>query len=126
MKEYINQVLGNSLRCILPSYWWKRLLCMMADRIENAETIAETYVTRLGIVLNDSLEKKQDILVSGQNIKTINGYDIVGGGDITFSFYADNELSEESVNAVQNQAVTKKLKELEERIAALEQELANR
>ena len=85
MKEYINQVLGNSLRCILPSYWWKRLLCMMADRIENAETIAETYVTRLGIVLKDSLEKKQDILVSGQNIKTINGQDILGSGDITIS-----------------------------------------
>ena len=58
---------------------------MMADRIENAETIAETYVTRLGIVLKDSLEKKQDILVSGQNIKTINGQDILGSGDITIS-----------------------------------------
>ena len=126
MKEYINQVLGNSLRCILPSYWWKRLLGMMADRIERAETNAANYASRLAVYVDNSLADKQDKLVSGQNIRTIYGQNILGSGDIIFNFHADDELSEESVNAVQNQAVTKKLKELEERIAALEQELANR
>ena len=31
----------------------------------------------------DAVPKKQDVLVSGENIKTINGQSIVGSGDIT-------------------------------------------
>lgn len=35
------------------------------------------------LVLDDSLQSKQDELVSGENIKTINGESILGAGDIT-------------------------------------------
>lgn len=31
LKEYINRVLGNNIRCLLPSYWWKRLLGIIVD-----------------------------------------------------------------------------------------------
>ena len=34
-------------------------------------------------LINDEVEEKQDILVSGQNIKTINGQSLLGSGDIT-------------------------------------------
>lgn len=37
LKSYINRVLGNSLRCLLPSYWWKRLFGLMVDRIDEVE-----------------------------------------------------------------------------------------
>ena len=59
LKQQIDKVLGNSIRCLLPSYWWKRLFNQVADRIDD----------------------KQDILVSGKNIKTINGKDLLGEGD---------------------------------------------
>lgn len=59
LKQQIDKVLGNSIRCLLPSYWWKRLFNQVADRIED----------------------KQDILVSGKNIKTVNGKDLLGEGD---------------------------------------------
>ena len=59
LKNKIEKVLGNSIRCLLPSYWWKRLFNQVIDRIDD----------------------KQDILVSGKNIKTINGKDLIGEGD---------------------------------------------
>ena len=34
LKSYIDRTLGNSLRCLLPSYWWKRLFHATADVIE--------------------------------------------------------------------------------------------
>lgn len=37
LKQYIDKVLGNSIRCLLPSYWWKRLFNQVADRIEEVE-----------------------------------------------------------------------------------------
>lgn len=36
LKQYINDKLGNSVRCLLPSYWWKRLLGLVVDKIDDA------------------------------------------------------------------------------------------
>lgn len=35
LKTYINKILGDNIRCILPSYWWKRLFGLVIDSIEN-------------------------------------------------------------------------------------------
>ena len=37
LKQYIDKVLGNNIRCLLPSYWWKRLFNQVADRIDEVE-----------------------------------------------------------------------------------------
>lgn len=37
LKEYINKVLGNTIRCLLPSYWWKRLFGIVVDKIDEVE-----------------------------------------------------------------------------------------
>lgn len=37
LKEYIGRVLGNSIRCLLPSYWWKRLFGLVVDRVDEVE-----------------------------------------------------------------------------------------
>lgn len=37
LKEYIGRVLGNNIRCLLPSYWWKRLFGLVVDRVEEVE-----------------------------------------------------------------------------------------
>lgn len=52
--------------------------------------------------INISLSQKQDTLVSGVNIKTINGNDITGGGDIIIESGSGNivELTQSEYNAI--------------------------
>ena len=59
------------------------------------------------------LNSKQDTLVSGQNIKTINGQSVIGEGniDITEGGTIDSELSTVSENPVQNKVITNALNE---------------
>ena len=64
---------------------------------------------------------KQDKIVSGQHIKTINGVNIVGPGDV--SLYdglnvvgVDSTLDSSSINPVQNKVVANKIYELEKHI----------
>lgn len=38
LKNKIEKVLGNSIRCLLPSYWWKNLFHSVADSIEEVST----------------------------------------------------------------------------------------
>ena len=51
------------------------------------------------------LNSKQDTLVSGTNIKTINGESVLGTGDIEISSQVDTEMSDTSENAVQNKVI---------------------
>ena len=67
LKAYIDKVLGNSIRCLLPSYWWKRLFGLVVNELEALRTLADG---------------KQAKLVSGKNIKTINDEPILGSGNI--------------------------------------------
>ena len=53
LKQYIDRVLGNSIRCLLPSYWWKRVF---------------------GAVIDNTISKDE--------VKTINGESILGEGDL--------------------------------------------
>ena len=34
LKSYIDRTLGNSVRCLLPSYWWKRLFELTLDKVD--------------------------------------------------------------------------------------------
>lgn len=51
------------------------------------------------------LNSKQDTLVSGTNIKTVNGESILGNGDIEILSVVDTEMSDTSENAVQNKVI---------------------
>ena len=57
---------------------------------------------------------KQDTLVSGTNIKTINGNSLLGEGDITIQAggTVDTEMSDTSENAVQNKVIKKYIDDL--------------
>lgn len=37
LKNYINKVLGNSIRCLLPSFWWKKIFDPIINKIEESE-----------------------------------------------------------------------------------------
>lgn len=38
LKQYIDRVLGNNIRCLLPSYWWKQLFREVVNSIERVST----------------------------------------------------------------------------------------
>lgn len=56
LKQHIDKVLGNNIRCLLPSYWWRRLFSLTLEKVD---------------------EK-----LDATNIKTINGESIVGEGNL--------------------------------------------
>jgi hypothetical protein len=59
---------------------------LQLENFKSAWTVEEVDHIEQGILANESaLTQKQDILVSGQNIKTINGLSLVGSGDVDFS-----------------------------------------
>lgn len=127
LKEYIDKVLGNSIRCLLPSYWWKKLFGLVVDKIDEVDSkfddvtitsdtsmsdsstnpvqnkVIKAYVDNAvanveidvdtamsssstnpvqNKVIYSELAKKQNTLVSGTNIRTINKKTLLGSGDI--------------------------------------------
>ena len=62
LKSYINRVLGNSLRCLLPSYWWKRLFGLVVDRIDEVESTLSTSIDEAKRDVDiPILESKEDL-----------------------------------------------------------------
>ena len=53
LKTYIDRVLGSSIRCLLPSYWWKRLLKLVVEYAESVNKKAEEQSSSLKIILSD-------------------------------------------------------------------------
>ena len=47
LKTYIDRVLGSSIRCLLPSYWWKRLLSQIVEYVNGIEEKADKKINDL-------------------------------------------------------------------------------
>ena len=58
-----------------------------------------------GLATKEEIAGKQDTLVSGTNIKTINGNSVLGAGDIVIQAAIDTAMSDTSENAVQNKVI---------------------
>lgn len=61
------------------------------------------------MILQNMINTKQDTLVSGTNIKTINNTSLLGSGNITITgsgTVVDSELDADSTNPVENSAIT--------------------
>lgn len=81
---------------------------------ETKENAAATYQVKGDYATTAQLNSKQDTLVSGTNIKTINGNSILGSGDITVGGSSvDDTLSTTSENPVQNKVITKRLNSID-------------
>lgn len=86
------------------------------EGFETKENAAATYQVKGDYATTSQLNSKQDTLVSGTNIKTINGNSILGAGDITIggsSVEVDDTLSTTSENPVQNKVITKRLNSID-------------
>lgn len=87
----------------------------------NEIIIANEEVTAAALTdLNDRIFNKQDVLINGENIRTINGKNILGSGDLDISTVVDSSLSLSSENPIQNKVLTQIIQELTSRIEALE------
>lgn len=81
---------------------------------ETKENAAATYQVKGDYATTAQLNSKQDTLVSGTNIKTINGNSLLGEGDITIQAggTVDTKMSDTSENAVQNKVIKKYIDDL--------------
>ena len=82
-------------------------------------TVTSTYTATgtdavNGLAVSNAIATKQDNLVSGTNIKTINGNNLLGSGNIEIQGggTVDSTLSLTSENPVQNKVITSTLSEL--------------
>ena len=85
----------------------------IADMLTKTEA-SEKYQPKGEYATTSQLSGKQDTLVSGTNIKTINGNSLLGEGDITIQAggTVDTEMSDTSENAVQNKVIKKYIDDL--------------
>lgn len=81
---------------------------------ETKENAAATYQVKGNYATKQEIAGKQDTLVSGTNIKTINGNSVLGAGDITIQAggTVDTAMSDTSENAVQNKVIKKYIDDL--------------
>lgn len=47
LRENIDRILGNSIRCLLPSYWWKRIFGLVVDEVERVSVSAKNANTKI-------------------------------------------------------------------------------
>ena len=68
LKSYVDRILGDSVRVLLPSYWWKRAFGAVIDKVD------------------EKVEK--------DDLKTVNGQSILGEGDLKICVKKVNSISE--------------------------------
>jgi hypothetical protein len=65
LKQYIDKVLGNGIRCLLPSYWWKRLFTSLADRVDEVEQstskLIESKVEEVKMPIVESVDELEKL-----------------------------------------------------------------
>lgn len=71
LNELIEKGIGIFGPLNIPSFWMKKLLLGIVDWIKN---------------ISNNVNNKQDSLVSGKTIKTINGIKLLGSGNVTVGF----------------------------------------
>jgi hypothetical protein len=84
LKQYIDKVLGNSIRCLLPSYWWKRLFNQVADRIDEVEQttsqLIDSKVEEVKMPIVESVDELEKLKLAKGSVAAV-----VGGGPRKFS-----------------------------------------
>lgn len=61
LKQYIDRVLGNSIRCLLPSYWWRRLFNLVVDKVEKVEKSTGDVAASVSLVKNNIANKADKV-----------------------------------------------------------------
>ena len=102
-------------------YFIQSLTSASASNLTLSQFLSSTY--RLNYATTSDLATKQDTLVSGVNIKTINGQSLLGNGNIDVggsggTITVDSELSLSSENPVQNKVITSALQDKQDTLVS--------
>ena len=62
IRALINKVLGNSLRLLLPSYWWKKVFHHIVDKVEEVDTLKANRSEL--VVVRDAVPKNLPLYVT--------------------------------------------------------------
>lgn len=109
LKEYINKVLGSSIRCLLPSYWWKKVLNVIVDVFDTKADVE--YVDKIvyslkvdvdGHISNSSTNPVQNKVVKRYvDAKTQREIDTLSGQYLSYSkIYPDKYYIMQSLNSI--------------------------
>ena len=60
----------------------------------------ERFLENIKLYIQKICSNKQDILISGENIKTINGESIIGNGNIDLNKYVDDTIKNSITNVL--------------------------
>lgn len=79
LKAYIDKVLGNSIRCLLPSYWWKRVIGLVIDDVDSVRSAvsnkaSKSDLTSLEKRIDGQLAEKQTVKISPTSSLLVYGY----------------------------------------------------
>lgn len=106
-KEELNSKADTSAIADMATQTWVTSQGYLTEIPSEYVTDSELTEALAGKADSSALAGKQDTLVSGTNIKTINGESILGSGNIEISSGGpvDTEMSDTSENAVQNKVI---------------------
>ena len=79
----------------------------LIDKLEDLENYDDSLIKEEINILDNKIDDKQDELISGSNIKTINGQSILGNGDITINEGENVDLSDYATKSDLETKVTK-------------------
>ena len=94
LKNYIDRTLGTSIRCLLPSYWWRRLFGLVVDKIDETDNKVSKLPTK-NYVDNAISELPTKDYVN-ETIKS-------AVADVEID--VDSSMSDTSTNPVQNKVI---------------------
>lgn len=117
LKDKINRILGNNVRLLLPSYWWKRAFGLVVDEVDKVEQKVNTKVDKS--YLDNKVDKVEGKQLSTEDftteLKTKLENLAAGGGSVV-----DSELSSSSTNPVQNKVITETISAIDARVDDIE------
>lgn len=111
LKQYVDRVLGNSIRCLLPSYWWRRLFEMVLDALSVLEKELKNKAEKLTVSnLVSSVESQRDRITNvenslnqvSSNVKQVKILYIDDNDDLTSE---QKEINKETLNSMYSDIV---------------------
>lgn len=75
LKQNIEKVLGNNIRCLLPSYWWKRLFNQVADRVDEVEQstsqLIDSKVEEVNMPIVESVDELDNLKLAKGRVAVV-------------------------------------------------------
>ena len=123
LSGYYTKTETNALVNTTKSNLDKSIENLNADITARLDTKLDTSVANENLATKDEVNRKQNILVSGTNIKTINGESVLGLGDLVIDTSVLNTVGTHTGKAMSQKATTDAIQSETERATGVENNL---